>query len=209
MPIYEYICELGHITEKLKSVADRDITPWCEECMFLYSNEDEGHVQIPTERVWSLPAKSAPNDNGKGVVYFENGKGQVIFNSFGDKDNWHPKGYVKKEARSLAERLSLESKIRNQDNSRLAKQREERDIHRHYSEKVRHSDLRNAINQGEIVLPDTDSQGRKVTVKLTEKHKTLLKRGIDRTNKRKQKRTESEFRLSVNHDTSSTIKNKG
>jgi hypothetical protein len=144
------------------------------------------------EKIWSLPAKSAPKDDGKGLVYFENKKGHVEFSSIADKDKWQPEGYVKKEARNLHEREVLETKLRKQDDSRLAEQYEKRDMQRHYSESIRHSEIRNMMNQGVF----------------DERSKALLKKGIERTVKKSRKRRESELRLSVNHESASTIRNK-
>lgn len=216
MPIYEYKCEDGHVVSIIFKTVSKLVAIDCPgystnkivglDELFETSSGWIENCPNKATREWSLPAKSAPNDNGKGLIYFENEKGQIEFNSFADRDNWHPKGFVKKEARNLHEREVLEQRLRRQDNSRISKTTEQRDIHRHYSEQVRHSDLRNAIQQGAICT--TDNDGKQITINLDEKSKSLLKRGMERTNKRKQKKAESEFRLSVNHDSASTIRNK-
>jgi hypothetical protein len=190
MPIYEYQCRLdGTIFEQLMPIS------WANKkqiiCLFHFDDDSiETHL---ADKIWSLPAKAGmPNDNGKGLIYFENKKGHIEFSSIADKDRWQPEGYIKKEARNLHERDMLERRLRRQDDSRLAEQDEKRDMQRHYSESIRHSEIRNMINQGAV----------------DEKSAALLRRGMERTIKRSRKKRKSELRLSVNHESAGTIRNK-
>lgn len=210
MPIYEFECSEGHRVERILSIERMQRAKHKQDlfCDFIYDSPaclKGEQCGLILNLVWSLPAKmGTPDDSRSNFTYYENEKGQVEFTS--TPHQYHPKGFVKKEARNHIERLRIEEKIRKQDNERLERQRENQDIIRGYSVSERHAELRNAINQGVIV--ETADDGTKTTIRLDEVSKSLIKKGMKRTNEVGVKKQKSDFHFEVNHDNKSTIRNK-
>jgi hypothetical protein len=195
MPIYEYECPIHGIFERILPVSMREYSSTCrlnEECL-----ED-------CKKLVSLPANTkTPEDSKSNFTYYENKKGQIEFT--GTPNQWHPEGFVRKTARNLYERLAIEKRIRKQDNERLEQQREKRDIQRHYSTAERHSELRQRLREGQMLITNPET-GNKENVVLDERSRTIMKKGMEYTNKKKVKRIDSEFHFSTNHDNKSNVR---
>ena len=52
MPIYEYVCESGHITEKFAVIADRHNPVHCKECLKDTKRIFSRHSALDSEPKW-------------------------------------------------------------------------------------------------------------------------------------------------------------
>jgi hypothetical protein len=184
MPIIEYECEMGHRKEEL-FLSHKNIVEEirCEECEFLYSNEDEGHVYCPMHRIWSKPANI---QIGKPSIVFRNPKTGEIQNASYEHQQV-PYGFVKEELKSPFER----SKFEKEYNQKMAQQDEvQTEIRR--QKMADNQKLRQDKNRSNLSKIAAKSDNPSAT-------KSLLKSAIERNRKRERvPKKKTNFHFEVN-----------
>lgn len=183
MPIYEFECEAGHITETIvlsKYLQNHILCPKIEK----ETEEGIARCSLPAERIWSAPA----NINiGKPTIIFKN----KLTGEFDIATNEHQtprEGFVKEELRNPIERSKFEREAQKRRNA-------ENEITTEYL-KTQHAETRKnrhaEINAKMSTFPNDGTR-------------EFLKKVMERKSKRKFPEKKSDVKLTVNHTDSSNL----
>lgn len=196
MPIMEYECPAGHITEKIFLFSN---TPIIIDCPICWNIEK---VLRTASKIWSLPGKI---DIAPPTKIFVNNKTGDIFTPQSRYDK-PPNGFHEKELRNPIERSKFEKEQQHKVNARNQTMSHALDSLKSEARKRRHDNLNakmNAIQKEEFV----NKEGKKETIEFTleEKDKLLVKKAMERSKKKPIKEKQSNVMLAINHQNSSNM----
>lgn len=192
MPIIEYKCLEGHITEVIYHLSDYPYPEkiGCEDCAIFC-----GSVEF-AEKIWSLPGNI---QIGAPTKVFINNKTGEIFTPFSKYDR-PPSGYHEKELKSPIERSKFEKEQQRRTDAENQLTSHVLDSMKSEARKNRHDNLKsrmNAIQREEVEKPD----GKKEVVEFTLDHrdKALLSKAMERSKKKPKKEKKTDVKFAINH----------
>jgi hypothetical protein len=210
MPLYEFECPAGHITEKIFSIKD---CPNIIDCSYKVDRKIQSvsgtnksivmDCLLPAEKIWSIPGNIQLGEPTK--VFVNNKTGDVFTPA--TKSDRPPKGYHEKELKGPIERTKFEKEQQHRVNGRNQFMSHHLDLLKSEARKNRQDDTKarmNAIQREEVVNPQS---GKTETIEysLDHKEKALLKKAMERSAKKPMKEKKSEVKLAVNHSNTSNM----
>lgn len=189
MPIYEFECTNGHITETIvlsNYLSDHILCPHIEK----ETEAGTTRCSLPAYRIWSKPANI---QIGKPTIVFENPQtGQTQIATFEHQET--PRGFIKRELKGTFERSTFEKSEQRRLDATNEIVSHELEMSKEAARKARHNEIN--ANMSSLAAESDNPSGAE----------HLIRSALNRPKRNKIKPRRSEGILAVNHMDQSNLK---
>lgn len=190
MPLYEYECPAGHITEKLFPINNSPVQIDCPRCW------DWGREIKTADKIWSVPGNI---QIGLPTRIFMHHKTGEVFTPFSRFDK-PPAGYIEKELKDPIARSKFEKEQQRKVDAENQLTSHVLDSMKSQARNNRHDNLKAKMNaiQRETI---TNREGKEETIEFTLDHKDkqLINKAMERSKNKPRKEKKTEVKLAINH----------